>query len=294
MTMFAAVAEEMAPDLLSFARAWRPDLVVYEPRAYAGLVAAHALGIPAVRHLWGTDYTYDRWELEGEALRPLFGTYGMREVDPHGELTVDTCPPSLRVAVGGVRQPMRYVPYNGAGVVPPWLHAPASRPRVCVTWGTSMRTAGDEPDPVAQILAAFSGADVEIVLAISARHRAALTIPPQVRVAESMPLHLLLPTCAAVVHQGGAGSTLTSVVSGVPQLVFPAVIDGAVNARGIVAAGAGLSVDTTELGDSGRIRAAVAELLSEPRHREAALKLRAEALAQPTPVTVADRLSQLV
>ncbi|BFO18346.1 hypothetical protein SHKM778_47340 [Streptomyces sp. KM77-8] len=42
-------------DTVAFARAWRPDLVVGDTMAPAALVAAHVLGVPGVRHLWGPD-----------------------------------------------------------------------------------------------------------------------------------------------------------------------------------------------------------------------------------------------
>ena len=70
MAMFGAVAEAMTPAVLDFAAHWRPDLVVYEPRAYAGVVAADRLGVPLVRHLWGTDYTYLRRADEEPLLAP--------------------------------------------------------------------------------------------------------------------------------------------------------------------------------------------------------------------------------
>jgi UDP:flavonoid glycosyltransferase YjiC (YdhE family) len=53
-----------------------------------------------------------------------------------------------------------------------------------------------------------------------------------------MPLHVLLPTCSAIVHQGGIGGVLTAVVAGVPQLVIQEVTGEHENSGGVVRADA--------------------------------------------------------
>ncbi|WP_406728604.1 nucleotide disphospho-sugar-binding domain-containing protein [Streptomyces sp. GD-15H] len=302
MTMFAAVGEAMTPDLLDYARHWSPDLVVHEPRAYAGLVAAEVLRVPLVRQLWGTDYTAGRWAEESPFLSALLASHGLDAagVNPLGAVTVDPCPPSLRLpgtpgeAGAPIRRlPTAHVPYNGAGEVPAWLRVPPRRPRVCVTWGTSTRSAARGPAPVERIAAALAGLDAELVLAVPTSRDLA-PLPPGVRVAESMPLHLLLPSCAAVVHQGGAGTTLTASAAGVPQLIFPAVVDGDENARGVVAAGAGLRLDTAALADGPLVAQTVHILLSDADFTRAAARLRQEVQSLPSPARTAQGLEALV
>ncbi len=291
MAMFAAVAEAMADDLIAFARRWRPDVVVYEPRAYAALVVGAALDIPVVRHLWGTDFTYSRWDIERAALDPLWTKYDIAAVDPLGRLTVDPCPPSMQV--DSVARPllMRYVTYNGSGVVPGWVHDQPARPRVCVTWGTTFAATAGHLSPAQLALAAVTGLDVEVVVALSAAQRHLLTeAADNVRVVESLPLHLLLPSCAAIVHQGGAGTTLTSAASGLPQLVVPTIADEPLNGRQIAAVGAGLCLPGGEADVVG-VRAAITALIEEPAYRQAATELRAEILRQPTPAEVAAALT---
>jgi UDP:flavonoid glycosyltransferase YjiC (YdhE family) len=293
MAMFTDVARAMTPDVLKFATSWRPDVIIYEPRGYAGLIAATSLDIPLVRHLWGVDCTTHRWDRERPALDGLFAEYGLTDPEPRGVLTVDPCPPSLQLTTGGSRQGMRYVPYNGPGIVPAWLRSQASRPRVCVTWGTTMRSTARDGNPLDRLVAAFAGMDVELVLAVSAHQRSTLTVPDGVRVVESMPLHLLLPSCAAIVHQGGTGTVLTAVVAGVPQPAIPAVTGAHENCGGIVQLGAAISLDTSSLDDMRRLRSALSALLTDPVHRQAAADLRREAAEQPAPVLVADRLAQM-
>jgi UDP:flavonoid glycosyltransferase YjiC (YdhE family) len=293
MTMFAAVAEAMADDVLAFARSWRPHLIVYEPRAYVGLLAGWILGVPVIRHLWGTDYTFRRWGLEGPALNQLWTRFGVRDVDPLGALTVDPCPPSLQVPTTAHRQPMRYIPYNGPGSIPSWLLEPPHRPRVCVTWGTTFGAIAGHVSPARLSLDALAKLDVEVVVAVSAAQRHLLgELPGGARVVESMPLHLLLPSCAAIVHQGGAGTTITSIVCGVPQVIVPTIADEPMNARRVEESGAGRGVEQW-LASPEKIRAAVTELLVNPTFRQGTERLRREVADQPGPAEVVDVLQAL-
>ncbi|WP_214410592.1 nucleotide disphospho-sugar-binding domain-containing protein [Sphaerisporangium fuscum] len=290
--MFMAGAEAMADDLLAFARGWRPDLVVYEPRQYAAMKVAQVLRVPAVRSLsGGTDYTYVREDVERPILAPLWERFALGS--PHGHLTVDPCPPSLQVEGPLARRFMRYVPFNGGGTVPAWLREPRSRPRVLVTFGVTFAKHAGNLDPVRVATEAVSGLDVEVVVAAFAEQRALLgDLPGSVRVVESMPLHLLLPTVSAVVHQGGAGTMLTSAACGVPQLILPSIADEPLNARMLQAQGAGRQV---HLADAGQdvIRAEVSALLEQDSHRDAALKLKEEIECQAVPAEIVDVLESL-
>src|SRR5262245_22932437 len=42
--MFIHLAERMVDEMTAFARKWQPDLVVYEPTTYAGLLTAAGIG----------------------------------------------------------------------------------------------------------------------------------------------------------------------------------------------------------------------------------------------------------
>src|SRR5437763_3553500 len=53
--MFMAVADAMVDDLVAFAQAWRPDVIVYDPLTYAGPIAGPVTGLPAGGHLCGPD-----------------------------------------------------------------------------------------------------------------------------------------------------------------------------------------------------------------------------------------------
>jgi UDP:flavonoid glycosyltransferase YjiC (YdhE family) len=298
MTMFTMVAEALVDDVVRVARRWGADLVVFDPREYAGPLAAQLLGLPSVRHLYGTDHTWVSRDAEWPLLAPLWERFGGGSPDPVGTLTLDPCPPALQVDDQPPRhQFMRYVPYNGPGAAPPWLAEPPARPRVCVTWGTSFAPAAGHLSPVHTVVEALSGYDVEVVLAVAAEHLATLgelraTAGDRIRIVESMPLSVLLPSCAAIVHQGGAGTTLSSVMYGVPQLVVPSMADHFLNAAQIEACGAGRFVEYQHL-TAAAAGAAVAPLLAETGYRSAAQRVAAHSAAQASPGEVVARLTSL-
>ena len=294
-SMFAMGAREMLDDVLAFALDWRPDIILYEPRMYAALKAARVLGVPAVRTLGGTDYTFTRRDAEREAMDELFESIGLAGESPFGDLTLDPCPPSLQVPDDGTisRQSMRYVPYNGPAVVPSWLSARPERPRVFISLGTMVATIMGSMNFVLDIIHSVAALDVEVLAGVFSDQRELMgELPENVRLVEDMPLYLMLPTCDAVVHHGGAGTMLTTVTSGVPQLILASGGDTVLCAERITATGAGSSVrgwTTTPQ----EIRAEVSQLLEDTSFREAAGRLAKENDCQPAPSELVSRLESL-
>ncbi|MFI1395505.1 nucleotide disphospho-sugar-binding domain-containing protein [Streptomyces sp. NPDC020681] len=300
--LFADLATAMADDLVAYCRAWRPDVIVYEPTAYAGPLAAAVLGVPAVRFPWGADLMHRAGavELEREVMAPLCERFGLDGVDLLGSLTVDPCPAAMQVPAAEasrpiVRQPVRPVPYNGSGSLPvPLPPAERRRPRVCVTWGTTVGRLHDDMYLAPRIVAALDSLDVGIVVAVAREQRHLLgAVPERVKVLESVPLHAVLPYCDAVVAHGGAGTILTSLAAGLPQLVVPQLIDHTFNAQRFTATGAGLSLTKSEAEEPERIRTAVLELLEQPAYRKAAQEVRDEIELRPAPARIVDVLTGL-
>ncbi|RSN70959.1 nucleotide disphospho-sugar-binding domain-containing protein [Actinomadura sp. WAC 06369] len=297
---WARVADAMVDDLLGFGRAWRPDLVVFDPMAYAGALAAAALDVPAARHLWGVDLAYgDRHRDPGllgdvPEFGPLLGRLGLPGFDDLGDLTLDPFPPSLQIPAPIPRRTVRYVPYNGPGAEPDWTLAPPRRPRICVTWGTTGgQYAAEGYFHGSAAVAAAAELDVEVVVATTPEQRPLYgDLPDGVRVAESVPLHMLLRHCSAIVHQGGGGTTLTALDAGVRQLVVGHLPDHRLHGHKIAAAGAGIVREATGT-DAAALRADLVRLLSEPRFGERTAALRAEVRAQPAPAAVVPDLERL-
>ncbi len=293
VALYIDLAENMVDDTLSLSSAWRPDLVVYDPTTFAGPLVAAAIGVPAVRHIWGMDFTYATHEHEPASLRPLCDRLGLGEVDTLGTVTVDPCPPSLQAANPVRRLRMRYAPYNGPAEYPEWLWD-AARPRVCVTGGTVVghfSVSGQSFD--SRVVEALAGLDIEIVVvnpgADSDLHRAA---PPNVRVVPRLAMHLLLPTCALAVHSGGGGMAMTAVAAGVPQLLIPLNPDHLFNAGRLHEAGAAIKLPSV-YANTDLIRDHAADLLSSPGYRESAAKLQREMAGQPSAGQVVEALVEL-
>lgn len=311
---YARIAEAMAEDLVGFARAWRPDLVISDPLAYAGPLAAQATGAVAVRHLWGVDSPrwfrlpgtgFDRhastravpWEALPwpSRLLDLFDRYGATPGDDLAVRTVDPCPPSLQVPGAANAVPVRYTPYNGEETVPRWLWDAPARPRICVTWGlASTATLGEEFFGVPTVLRAIDelGLDVEVVVAARGADAARVEPAPNVRV-EPVPLNALLPTCDAVVHHGGSGTLFTAASCGVPQLVLGMMHEHEAASSRFAAQGSAVLLPRGQAGDAD-VREALAGILDDPGRSAAARRLAAEMHAQPAPADAVARLSALL
>ncbi|MFF4797251.1 activator-dependent family glycosyltransferase [Streptomyces sp. NPDC001351] len=312
--------EETIDELVGFCRAWRPDLIIWETFTFAGAVAAQVTGVPHARLLWGPDlFLHMRQALLGHHARdgvdavrtpgadPVrhwlsgqLGRYGLEftEETITGRWSIDQMPASMRLAAGPHTVPMRYVPYNGPvpATVPSWLRTAPDRPRICLTKGLSVRTI-DSPDGRAvsaeDFFAAVADLDAEIVAILDDAERARLTtVSDNIRVVDFASLHVLLPTCAAIVHHGGAGTWATAAAHGVPQLVLASMWDNVHRARRTQELGAGVFVPPAELDPAG-LRSALDRLLHEPSFAKGAQALRDEMTAEPTPHAIVPVLERM-
>ncbi|GAA1024304.1 MULTISPECIES: nucleotide disphospho-sugar-binding domain-containing protein [Amycolatopsis] len=232
----AELAESAA--LTKFAQLWRPAAVV--SNAPAGIAAARAVDAKAVRVLSPDD-----------------------EPDAAADLALDVVPPSLRDSPG---QPLRHVPYFGPVEVPTWLRRKARRARILLSL--------NDPSWYEPAFRAMSDVDAEIVCA--AELPAGLELPQKLKLVDAAPPAAVLPTCAAVVHDGDETLALAAVAYGLPQL---SLTESAFSAR-VTAAGAGIS------GAAEGISRLTGETL-----RAGASALRAEVAALPAPRTVAAALA---
>jgi UDP:flavonoid glycosyltransferase YjiC (YdhE family) len=289
LQMFLAHTEAMAGDLVALARRWAPDLVVFDTTTWAGPIAAAAAGVPAVRHLYGPDLLLRAGNLLPELLAPIAVRHGVSHVDPMAAVAVDPTPPSLRFPGGGDRITMRHLPFtiDSRRIIDP--PPGTGRPRVVVTWGHTIARLDPALFPVGDIVRGLKGLDV--VVAISAAQRKLLgDLPDGVTVVEDVPLDLLLPQCRLLIGHGGAGTVLTGLSHGVPQLHVPQLPDHAGHAGRVEAAGAGL-VLTRDEAVTGQLRVEVEELLAGERERGNARRIAAEIAAAATPADVARSLS---
>lgn len=294
LQIVTAVAEAMAPDTIALTRSWRPDLVIYEPTALAGPLAAAAARAPAIRHLYGVDLLYRAREPLSDALGRLGAPFGLHAVDPIGARTLDPCPAALQVPVGYRPIRVRYQPCTdmaGRPRLPVQL-----RPRVCVTWGTTMARLDHGLFLAGQAAAAAAAAGLEVVAAVTTAQRPLLgELPAGVTVLESAALTEVVESCSAVIAHGGASTVLTSLLHGVPSLLVPQLPDHAAHAGQVAAAGAGLVLPRDRFG-APALRALLGDLLGSARYRASAAAIQAEMRSQPTcaeVVPVLERTAEL-
>ncbi|MGB3442583.1 MAG: nucleotide disphospho-sugar-binding domain-containing protein [Actinophytocola sp.] len=290
MRMLLALTESMLGGLIGLARRWRPDVVVYETTTLAGPMAAAAVGVPAMRHLYGPDLLLRARPLLPAALAPLAAEHGVGEFDPFGLGTIDPTPDSLQPPADYDRLRMRYTPFNGPSTLPDPLPEPGRRPRICVTWGHTIAGADPARFLLPSVIRAVSDLDVEVVAAVSAAQVPLLgRRPPAARVFVDAPLHHLLPGCDLVIAHGGAGTTLTALHHGVPLLLVPQLPDHSGHAGRVADSGAA-EVLTSAQAEPSRLRAETERLLGDGSHRAAAHRIRQEMHDSPPPAALVPEL----
>ncbi|MET8373852.1 nucleotide disphospho-sugar-binding domain-containing protein, partial [Micromonospora profundi] len=279
--LFGALNDHLTDPVVALATRWRPDLVLHEPFAVAGAIAAARLDIPAVRQ---ENALFDGRELVrattarlGAALR----RHGLTELPPPAA-ALAVAPPSVAAQSGW---PMRYDSYAGGGELPAWLREPGERPRILVTRST-LNGPGDR-GPMPAVVAAAADVDAEIVL-VRPDARSARSLPGNVRVVDWIPLDEALPASAALVHHGGAGSALGALAAGLPQLATVGAGDRRHNAELVARRGAGLALRPRDI-----TAPTLTRLLTDDGLRIAAGEVSREIAAMPPPSELVARLTAL-
>ncbi|MEW5853024.1 MAG: nucleotide disphospho-sugar-binding domain-containing protein [Myxococcota bacterium] len=99
----------------------------------------------------------------------------------------------------------------------------AGAPPVYVGFGSMPDRAPEKT--TAMIVEAAGRAGVRVLLSSGWAGLGSVELPASVRVVGAVPHRKLFPRCLGVVHHGGAGTTTSSALSGVPQLVVPHEVD---------------------------------------------------------------------
>ncbi|MEV0000354.1 nucleotide disphospho-sugar-binding domain-containing protein [Streptomyces sp. NPDC050848] len=302
----------MVDDLVTFARSWQPDLVLWDPAMLASPIAARACGAAHARYLWGPDYfTWTRNRLAELAaagrptvkdpltslLEPLAERYGYTVDDEMllGNWSVDLLPPAMRLPTGTLGVPVRRIPFTGASLLPDWLYEPPTRPRVALTLGVSNRVVFSDGEPlIPSLLEMVSGLDIEVIATLDQSQLAGKRLPENVRAFDFVPLNQLLPTCSAVIHHGGGGTFAAAAAHQVPQLIpfNDSGMEAATTTRYLVERGAGLILDA-EGTDVDAMRKQLIRVLEEPEFRAGAGRLHEDYLAIPGPNEVVPTLEKL-
>lgn len=286
----------LVADYLAFAQEFRPDLVVADPLDYSSLIVGGVLGVPVVHHRWSVDpISGVARRASRPSLRRLCQRYGLDEL-PEPTVLLDPCPPALQMPDIEPGTPIRYVPFNGNGLVPSWLREPRRGSRRVVMSTGSQTLLLNGISHMRTVLTALARiGDLEIVATVEERYRDGLgPLPDAVRVVDPAPLHLFFDSCDAVVHHGGVGTTMTSTAFGLPQLVLPQLADQFAMGDRLADLGAGITFDkAAEQDDPQNLQDALSALLGEPAYRKAAEELAVQMAGMPPPSQVAEDLAKL-
>ncbi|WP_030395159.1 nucleotide disphospho-sugar-binding domain-containing protein [Kitasatospora purpeofusca] len=282
---FAHASRSTVEDLLAVAEGWGADLLVHDSCLASAQLVAARLGIPAALQNFGIISGLDLAARLATHFTDVYEKHGVAGPAPTTPLNI--VPASLGGDPGGLR--MRYLPYNGGGVVPVELLERGHRPRVAVTLGTVI-TGIDGVSAISRLVESAGAVDADFLLAVGDADLGKLgALPDNVRPLPWVPLAELLRVCDAVVHHGGSGSTLTGLQAGVPQLLLPQGADNFAVADALTAAGAALSS-----GSDAVDTALLTRLVTDPGLREGAARLRAENDALPTPAALVPEIEALV
>ncbi|MGA9859722.1 MAG: nucleotide disphospho-sugar-binding domain-containing protein [Solirubrobacteraceae bacterium] len=166
----------------------------------------------------------------------------------------------------------------------PWVH---------VTEGTSHY---QEPFLLRAAVGGLASADVHTILTTgSDRDPVALGLTsraPTIHVTRWLSHSELLPRCAAVVTTGGAQTIVAALRAGAPLVVVPTGWDKPANAARLVEAGVAVRLAPRQCTPE-RLRAAVEEVLRDPRYRRNASRIAELLAAAPGPTGAAELIEDL-
>ncbi len=301
MYLGASELKDTMGELIELSRAWGPDLVVWDTTATQAAVVARACGAASGRMIWGLDHVarmreafVKRKERDGveDSIEILMGSllsqYGQTfdEQVVLGDCTINPLP---IVGEGPTHAPsvtMRQFAFAPVTEAPPWVLEPLSRPRVCLTLGRSVRDVSNSPDygiSVEDLFEAVTDLDIEVVATLNAAQLPEnIKVPDNVRLVDYVPMNLLLPTCAAVIHHSGGTTMMAAIWHKVPQVIIPPKAWGDPTLAELAAdQGAAIIIPVAEL-TPGKLRDALLRVLDEPSFVTATNRMHAATLSLPS------------
>ncbi|MFI5954304.1 nucleotide disphospho-sugar-binding domain-containing protein [Cryptosporangium sp. NPDC051539] len=276
--LFGAINARLVDALLDATERFRPDVLVAEPLAVAGQIAAAVHGVPLVRHEINLA---DGAELSAAAAGPSLRRLRIDRL-PEPVAVIQVAP----TMVVGERPgwPMRYEPPTVAPL-PSWLTETPALPRILVSRSTA--AGSGSAGLMKSLVPIASRVDAEIVL-VRPEPGLPPRLPDNVRTIGWVSLDAVLPTCSGIVHHGGSGTVQAAFAAGVPQLVHAPSADHRYNAEAVARAGAGICVPGRNLAVDD-----VTRLIGDDTLRKASVTIQDELAARPSPAEIAGRVLAL-
>jgi UDP:flavonoid glycosyltransferase YjiC (YdhE family) len=268
----------MLPTVERACREWRPDLVLHEAAEYASAIAAERCGIAHAQ------VAISLAEVEAASLdiaAPALAAFDERIVDlVRASPFLTRFPASLDPSPYSVTRRCRDRPAASAEPLPDWWGA-STAPLIYVSFGSVAGRLPITATAYRTALEAVAGFPARVLLTVG--RAAAIDIgdaPANAHVEAWVPQRDVLPEAALVVAHGGSGTTFGALAMGVPLVIVPLFADQPVNAERVAASGAALVVEPSA--GSGRLRAAIEEVLGDPSYRRAARAIADEMRAYPS------------
>lgn len=288
--------------LAAVVRAFRPDVIVADPMAYAAPIVAAQAGVPwagvstSLNPVVPDDWTSELITTTRALPRAeLFARYELTNMS----FRVSDCLSShLNVAfttaaligreVPGVLLAGASLPLRARGDEAPALELDA-RPLVLMSLGSQIY---HQPRMFEVVTEASRGQPWQLVLAMG---ELAASWPARegVRVVAYAPQLALLPRTRVLVTHGGANSVMEALAHGVPLLVSPICNDQPHNARFVAEAGAGAACDLA-VADVDEVRGALSRLVADGPERAVAARIAASYRAAGGARAVADAVLGLL
>lgn len=270
-------------DLLDLATTWRPDLVLRESGELAGWAVAERLQTPHVTVNTGAPTPAVQWDaVAAPWLSDLGGRVGLPGLDAssmYRHLLISFEPAGY---YDWAHTPTASVfrPSDAPGDVDlgDAFDALDDRPLVYVTLGTEFYNA----ELMASILAALVPGDWNIVATTGPGGEPAAVDPqrPDVIVTTWLPQDAVMDRAAAVVCHAGAGTTISSLVRGVPLVCLPQGADQFHHARRVDELHVGVSLMPSDQ-STDSIATAVNAVIHDGRYRERGAAIRADTALLP-------------
>jgi UDP:flavonoid glycosyltransferase YjiC (YdhE family) len=290
-------ARAMLPFMAGAVDGWRPDLILRDPCEYASAVVAASAGVPVAQV--AISFAEAEWGSIAAAA-PALDEYrpGLADVvraTPYWTRFPAVLDPSPFPTTVRTREAAGRAPH----ALPRWW-GHDDRRMVYVTFGTVLGHMTSAGTTFAVVVNAVAGVDARVLLTVGPAFDPHLLgpVPAHVHVEQWVDQIDALATAEAVVCHGGSGTTLGALAAGVPMVVVPLFADQFLNARRVVAAGAGVAVPTgaddgghrrpLTVDDAGRIRAALEDVLADGAHRRAARRVAGAMASAPAPDEILD------
>ena len=261
------LARRRAEALIALAREWRADRIVRDEADFGARIAAERVGVPSACVLVIAAAEFLRSEIVAEQVALLRAEHGL-DGEPPPETLLSPFPPSLRD-----------VP--GATAFRTGDRPAADGDAIYLTLGTVFNAESGDLFPRA--LAGVRSLGVPVVVT-TGRQIDPAELGPQpvhVRVQRWIPQDELLPSCRAVVSQGGSGIAMGALDHGLPSVLLPIGADQPQTAAALARLGVAIVLDPLSVTPED-VAGAVRRVLDEPPYLAAARRVREEIRALPS------------